>query len=204
MESGIRNVFRGKYLLKFLFKPVWGKSVIMGKLRGFSAFKFTELRQKCVGSILELRILERLVIKRGCLKDEITIVRPKKSSHCQLETFFVNRKTLRVSNDQSIKTEYPRFRVLLFCYKKREALLLGSSQFAGPVFRALEKQYALKKWQHENKHMFDQPMHKHHSVRSILSTLSYFAFLSFAFNDWPCFSNCTHVYACVSSSVTNL
>lgn len=42
--------------------------------------------------------------------------------------------------------------------------------------------YALKKWQHENKNRFDQPMHKHHSVRSILSTLSYFAFLHFAFN----------------------
>lgn len=110
------------------------------------------------------------------------IVRPKKSLHCQLETGFVNRNTLRVSNNQRIKTENPKFRVLLFCCKKREALLLGSSQFAGPVFRTQEKQYALKKWQHENKHRFDQPMHKHHSVRSILSTLSYFAFLSFAFN----------------------
>lgn len=37
-------------------------------------------------------------------------------------------------------------------------------------------------WQHENKHRFDQPIHKHHSVRSILSTLSYYAFLHFAFN----------------------
>lgn len=142
------------------------------------------------------------------------IVRPKKkSSHCQLETVLVNRKTLRVSYDQSIKTEYPRFRVLLFCNKKREALLLGSSHFAGPVFLAQEKQYALKKkWQHENKHMFDQPMHKHHSVRSIypqyliLFCISFFRFrLTRLFNDWPCFSNCAHVYnACASSSVTNL
>lgn len=72
------------------------------------------------------------------------IVRPKKSLHCQLEMVFVNRNTLRVSNDQRIKTENPKFRVLLFCCKKREALLLGSSQFAGPVFRTQEKQYALK------------------------------------------------------------
>ena len=85
-----------------------------------TAFIFTELRQKCVGSILELGILELLINERGCLKDEITIVRPKKeSSHYQLETFFVIGKTLRVSNYQNIKTEYPKFRVLLFCYKKR-------------------------------------------------------------------------------------
>lgn len=77
---GIRNVFRGKYLLKFLFKPVWGKNVLMGKLRSFTAFKFTGLRQKCVGSILELGILERLINERGCLKDEITIVRPRKKA----------------------------------------------------------------------------------------------------------------------------
>ena len=66
--------------MKFPFKPVWGKNVLMGKLRSFTAFKFTELRQKCVGSILELNILERLINERGCLKDEITIVRlPKKA-----------------------------------------------------------------------------------------------------------------------------
>lgn len=112
------------------------------------------------------------------------IVRPKKkSSHCQLETVLVNRKTLRVSYDQSIKTEYPRFRVLLFCNKKREALLLGSSHFAGPVFLVQEKQYAFKKkWQHEiNTGLTNQCINITQLEVSILSTLSYFAFLSFAF-----------------------
>lgn len=140
--SGIRNVFRGKYLLKILFKPVWGKNVLMGKLRSFTAFKFTELRQKSVGRILELNILERLINERGCLKDEITIVRPKKSSHCQLETVFMNRKTL-------IKALRQRIQSSEFCCSatRREnwALLPGSSKFAGPVFRAQEKQYPFKK-----------------------------------------------------------
>lgn len=58
----------------------------------------------------------------------------------------------------------------------------GRHNLPAPFSEPRRKPYALKKWQHENKHRFDQPMHKHLSVRSILSTLSYFAFLHFAFN----------------------